>query len=66
MRSRLLFREPEMDLNYLYHRRGKSLMMAAQATCEASRNAHIALSLGYVARIEALRTEQRLAAAAAA
>ena len=54
-----------MDLNYLYHRRGQSLMAAAQASCEQSRNAHIALSLGYVARIEALRREQRLAPAVA-
>ena len=27
-----------MDLNYLYLRRGKSLLMAAQATCERSRD----------------------------
>jgi hypothetical protein len=45
-----------MDLNYLYHRRGKSLMMAAQARCERSRDAHIALSLGYVAQIAELRS----------
>jgi hypothetical protein len=44
-----------MDLNYLYHRRGKSLMMAAQARCEQARSAHLALSLGYVARIAELR-----------
>jgi len=52
-----------MDLNYLYHRRGKSLMMAAHARSEAARNAHLALSLGYVERIEALRLEQRAALA---
>jgi hypothetical protein len=45
-----------MDLNYLYHRRGKSLMMAAQARCERSRDAHIAMSLGYVAQIAELRS----------
>ena len=33
-----------MDLNYLYHRRGKSLMMAARANCEPSRAAHLALA----------------------
>lgn len=52
-----------MDLNYLYHRRGKSLMMAAQASCEAARNAHLALSLAYVERIEALRHQLRAAVA---
>lgn len=52
-----------MDLNYLYHRRGQSLMMAARASCEEARNAHLALSLGYVARIEALRLDQRAVAA---
>jgi hypothetical protein len=29
--------------------------MAATASCEQSRAAHLALSLGYVARIDALR-----------
>ena len=52
-----------MDLNYLYHRRGKSLMMAANATCEAARNAHLALSLAYVERIERLRRRPRGAVA---
>lgn len=44
-----------MDLNYLYHRRGKSLLMAARAACERSRAAHLNLAMGYVARIEELR-----------
>ena len=44
-----------MDLNYLYHRRGKSLMMAASAACEPSRNAHLALARAYVAKIANLR-----------
>jgi hypothetical protein len=44
-----------MDLNYLYHRRGKSLLMAAQASCEQSRDAHLDLARGYVARIAELR-----------
>jgi hypothetical protein len=44
-----------MDLNYLYQRRGQSLFRAATASCERSRAAHLALSLGYVERIEALR-----------
>jgi hypothetical protein len=53
-----------MDLNYLYHRRGKSLMMAARATCEPSRAAHIALAIGYVAKITELRGAHRVQAGA--
>jgi hypothetical protein len=48
-----------MDLNYLYHRRGQSLFMACQATCERSRAAHLGLASGYVARIKALRDAHR-------
>ncbi|MGE5562400.1 MAG: hypothetical protein ACM3ZV_03740 [Bacillota bacterium] len=44
-----------MDLNYLYHRRGTSLLMAARASCENSRAAHLGLASGYVARIAELR-----------
>ncbi len=44
-----------MDLNYLYHRRGKSLLMAARASCERSRTAHLDLARGYVAQIAELR-----------
>lgn len=40
-----------MDLNYLYHRRGKSLLMAEQAACERSRDAHLGLAWGYGERI---------------
>lgn len=47
-----------MDLNYLYERRGQSLLMAQQASCEKSRAAHLAMSLGYVERIAELRLEQ--------
>ena len=47
-----------MDLNYLYLRRGQSLFRAAQASCEASRSAHVALARGYVARIAELRLAQ--------
>jgi len=50
-----------MDLNYLYHRRGQSLMMAAHAACEPSRAAHLNLALGYVARIEELRRAHQAA-----
>jgi hypothetical protein len=52
-----------MDLNYLYHRRGKSLLMAAHAACEPSRNAHLGLAKGYVARIAELRRVHAEAAA---
>lgn len=48
-----------MDLNYLYHRRGKSLLMAAHAACEPSRAAHLGLALGYVAQIDAVRCARR-------
>jgi hypothetical protein len=51
-----------MDLNYLYHRRGKSLLMAARASCERSRNAHLALARGYVARIAEARARTEEAA----
>lgn len=59
MRSRLPQGETDMDLNYLYHRRGKSLLMAANAACEPSRAAHLNLALGYVARIDELRRARR-------
>lgn len=51
MRSRLLIREHFMDLNYLYHRRGVSLLMARNAACEKSRDVHAALARAYAARI---------------
>jgi hypothetical protein len=53
-----------MDFNYLYHRRGKSLLMAAHAACEPSRSAHLALALGYVTRIDELRCAHRVAPSA--
>lgn len=46
-----------MDLNYLYHRRGVSLIMAAHAACDRSRSAHRAFARAYDARIAKL-TEQ--------
>ena len=51
-----------MDLNYLYHRRGKSLLMAARAACEQSRDAHLGLSRRYVERIAELRHAHSAAA----
>lgn len=45
-----------MDLNDLYHRRGTSLLMAAHAASQCSRNAHLCLARGYVARIAAFRS----------
>ena len=50
----LTSREPEMDLNYLYHRHGTSLMLAEQASCAQSRSSHRQLAAGYAARIGAL------------
>ena len=47
-----------MDLNYLYHRHGTSLMMAADAACERSRDTHLALARCYMERITALRGAQ--------
>ena len=44
-----------MDLNYLYERRGRSLLMAAQARCDSSRAAHLGLARGYVDQIDAFR-----------
>ena len=52
-----------MDLNDLYHRRGKSLLMAPRASCERSRNAHLDLARGYVARIAEIRRANVEAAA---
>ena len=44
-----------MDLNYLYHRRGISLVRAADAACEPSRSAHLGMAQAYGARIKARR-----------
>ena len=47
-----------MDLNYLYHRHGVSLMMAANASCDRSRYAHRSMAAAYAERIAgALRQE---------
>ena len=40
-----------MDLNYLYHRHGVSLLMAAKARSDAARNAHRKLAAGYADKI---------------
>lgn len=47
-----------MDLNELYQRRGQSLMMALQASCETQRAGYLSESRGYVARIAELRRLQ--------
>jgi hypothetical protein len=36
-----------MDLNYLYHRHGVSLIMAQRALCERSRHAHLRFAAAY-------------------
>jgi len=52
-----------LDLNYLYHRQGVSLMMAEHASCDRSRDAHHSLAIAYAARIErARRPSTKLAA----
>lgn len=51
-----------MDLNYLFHRRGVSLMMADRAACPASREAHLGLAGDYADRIRALRPRRAVAA----
>lgn len=40
-----------MDLNYLYHRHGVSLAMAARASCDRSRDAHRSFATAYAERI---------------
>ena len=45
-----------MDLNYLYHRHGVSLLMADHAACAVSRRAHRTMAGAYAGRIaEAMR-----------
>jgi len=49
-----------MDLNYLYHRHGVSLIMAAHAECQNSRAVHQALAAAYASRIsDTLRNNRR-------
>ena len=40
-----------MDLNYLFHRHGVSLLMADNASCADARRAHRTMAKGYAARI---------------
>jgi hypothetical protein len=46
-----------MDLNYLFHRRGVSLIMAENAACERSQSTHLALAEAYAERIAAYPPE---------
>ena len=48
-----------MDLNYLYHRQGMSNLMAANASCERSREAHRSLVVGYADQIARLIRSNR-------
>ena len=53
----------KMDLNYLYHRHGISLMMAERAACSRSRVAHRSLAAAYAERIaRAVRLNRELLA----
>ena len=45
-------REPDMDLNHLYHRHQVSTFNAENATCEQVRLAHLSLVASYAAKIE--------------
>jgi hypothetical protein len=47
-----------MDLNDLYHRRGVSLLMARNAACDNSRDAHAAMAGAYAASIRAIRRQR--------
>ena len=58
----LTCQEPVLDLNYLYHRRGVSLLRAAAAACSASHAAHLGLAGRYAARIVQLRPASPAAA----
>lgn len=58
----LTSREPVVDLNYLYHRHGISLLLADQAQCAASRSAHLELAAGYAVKIsDAIRANEQAA-----
>lgn len=51
-----------MDLNYLYHRRGVSLLRAQDAICEQSRAAHSAAAARFANRIANIVLATRAAA----
>ena len=52
-----------MDLNYLFHRHGVSLLMADHAACATSRRAHREMAAAYAVRIADYRdADDRLAA----
>ena len=52
-----------MDLNYLFHRHGQSLLMAQHAQCQQARAAHRGLAAGYAAEIAAALCLTRAVAA---
>lgn len=52
-----------MDLNYLYHRHGSSLLMAEHAACERSEAVHRSLAEAYAERIAAALHDLRALAA---
>lgn len=58
----LTCQEPHLDLNYLFHRRGISLMMADRAACDQSRLAHRTLAGAYARRIAEALGKRRAAA----
>lgn len=52
-----------MDLNYLYHRHGVSLLMADNAACQQSREAHLGLAAAYALLIADVIRQPAVAAA---
>jgi hypothetical protein len=52
-----------MDLNYLYHRHGHSLLMAEYASCDRSQAAHLSMADAYSERIAAALDDLRQEAA---
>jgi len=52
-----------MDLDYLYHRHGVSLLMAENAACDRSRRVHRFLAKAYAGRIADAVRDNRVAIA---
>ena len=51
--------EPQMDLNYLYHRRGVATYLARHAACGKAREVHRAFARAYSGRIDRMKSDLR-------
>jgi hypothetical protein len=51
--------ETQVDLNYLYHRRGIATYLARHAACSNAREAHGAFARVYSARIDVMKRDIR-------